>query len=108
MEQIQQTKPLEFSTNPLFTTRNLMVILEVEWFEYPDNCINTFHVFLSFFNFSFGLTQYRFIISVSVGQEFRLQLSWVVCTAVIKVLVKTGFLSKAQLGKNLLPSSRDC
>lgn len=46
------TKPLEFSTVPLFTMRNLMVILEIAWFEFLDTYINTFHLILFLVQFT--------------------------------------------------------
>ena len=104
MEQIQPTKPLEFSTVPLFTTRNLMVILEVRMVWVHQHCIP----FFSFLFYFWLDTTQIYYFSVSLGQESRLRLTCVVCMAIIKVLVRAGVSSKAQLVKNLLPSSCDC
>lgn len=81
-----------------------MVITGVKWFEYADNSISTFHLFLFF---SYGLTQHTLTISQFLWVTFQPWLSWVACKALIKVLVRAKVSSEAQLGKNLPPSSCD-
>ena len=65
MKEIQQTKSVEFLQIPLFTIRDIMVITGVKGFEYADNSISTFHLFLFFFLWLD--TTHTYYLSVSVG-----------------------------------------
>lgn len=59
-----------------------------------------------------GLKQHRFIISVSVGQETRYSLAGSSASQFLikfcKVFTRAGSHLKAQLGKELFPSSCGC